>query len=201
MLQGKKGIFFIYKCAHVILPMWYLAFCTLQMMLLKAWGVRATLSCSQPLPTYKWVLFLFFLSVVSSDTLFNLLFLCRFLQEDFDAFFTPSDYEDPDIRKQIQEHHITAYENTRGHHSTKAKVAATPVVANDADGKTKTISTEAGLRRLGRQLQRTEQELWSDLALRAMGVGKVGKALKILRFACVHSAACSLKCVGTFGEP
>lgn len=61
---------------------------------------------------------------------------------------------------------------------------ATLVVANDPDGKTKTISTEAGLRRLGRQLQRTEQELWSDLALRAVRVGKVEKALKILRFAC-----------------
>lgn len=57
-------------------------------------------------------------------------------------------------------------------------------MANDPDGKTKTISTEAGLRRLGRQLQRTEQELWSDLALRALGVGKVDKALKILRSAC-----------------
>lgn len=63
----------------------------------------------------------------------------------------------------------------------------TPVVANDPDGKTKTISTEAGLRRLGRQLQRTEQELWSDLALRALGVGKVDKALKILRFACADA--------------
>lgn len=102
------------------------------------------------------------------------------LQEDFDVFFTPSNYEDPNIRKQIQEHHITAYENTRGHRSSKGKSVATPVVANDPDGKTKTISTEAGLCRLGRQLQRTEQELWSDLALRALGVGKVDKALKIL---------------------
>ncbi|XP_074493975.1 kinetochore-associated protein 1 [Sebastes fasciatus] len=102
------------------------------------------------------------------------------LQEDFDVFFTPSTYEDPNIRKQIQEHHITAYENTHGRRSSKGKATTTPVVANDPDGKTKTISTEAGLRRLGRQLQRTEQELWSDLALRALGVGKVDKALKIL---------------------
>uniref|UniRef100_A0A3Q4MIN8 Kinetochore associated 1 n=1 Tax=Neolamprologus brichardi TaxID=32507 RepID=A0A3Q4MIN8_NEOBR len=102
------------------------------------------------------------------------------LQEDFDIFFTPSNYEDPNIRKQIQEHHITAYENTRGRRSCKGKATTTPVVANDPDGKTKTISTEAGLRRLGRQLQRTEQELWSDLALRALKVGKVDKALKIL---------------------
>uniref|UniRef100_A0A3P9QBQ0 Kinetochore associated 1 n=1 Tax=Poecilia reticulata TaxID=8081 RepID=A0A3P9QBQ0_POERE len=102
------------------------------------------------------------------------------LQEDFDVFFTPSNYEDPNIRKQIQDHHITAYENTRARRSSKGKALSAPVVANDPDGKTKTISTEAGLRRLGRQLQRTEQELWSDLGLRALRVGKVEKALKIL---------------------
>ncbi|XP_035999642.1 kinetochore-associated protein 1 [Fundulus heteroclitus] len=101
------------------------------------------------------------------------------LQEDFDVFFTPSNYEDPNIRKQIQEHHITAYENTRARRPSKGKALSAPVVANDPDGKTKTISTEAGLRRLGRQLQRTEQELWSDLGLRALHAGKVEKALKI----------------------
>ncbi|CAJ1068194.1 kinetochore-associated protein 1 [Xyrichtys novacula] len=102
------------------------------------------------------------------------------LQEDFDVFFTPSNYEDPNIQKQIQEHHITAYENTVGRQSSKAKTTAAPIVANDPDGKTKKISTEAGLRRLGRQLQQTKQELWSHLALRALRVGKVDKALKIL---------------------
>ncbi|KAM3867492.1 kinetochore-associated protein 1 [Diretmus argenteus] len=102
------------------------------------------------------------------------------LQEDFDIFFTPSNYEDPKVRKQMQEHHIAAYEKTRGCRTSKGKVTVTPTVANDPDGKTKTISTEAGLRRLGRRLQRTEQELWSDLALRALRVGKVDKALKIL---------------------
>lgn len=85
------------------------------------------------------------------------------------------------MRKQFQEHHITAYENTRARGPSQGKVTATPMVANDPDGKIKTISTEAGLRRLSRQLQRTEQELWADLALRALGVGKVDKALKILR--------------------
>lgn len=119
--------------------------------------------------------------------MFSYKHLVSFLQEDFDVFFTPSNYEDPSMRKQIQEHHITAYENTRGRHSSKRKPAVTtPVVANDPDGKTKTISTEAGLHRLGRQLQRTEQELWSDLALRALRVGKVDKGLKILRFTCIH---------------
>lgn len=115
------------------------------------------------------------------------------LQEDFDVFFTPSNYEDPNIRKQIQEHHITAYENTRGRHSAAGESKTTPVVANDPDGKTKTISTEAGLRRLGRQLQRTEQELWSDLALRALRVAKVDKALKILRFGSKLGSICKSK--------
>lgn len=84
---------------------------------------------------------------------------------------------------------MVAYENTRGRHS-KAKAeettrkTKTTVVANDCDGKTRTISTEASVRRLGWQLQRTEQELWSDLALRALRVGKVEKALKILRSEC-----------------
>lgn len=89
----------------------------------------------------------------------------------------------------MKEHHITAYENTRARHSFNGKAVSTPVVS-DPDGKTKTISTEAGLRRLGRQLQRTEQELWSDLGLRALRVGNVDKALKIFRFGCVDAVLC-----------
>lgn len=85
------------------------------------------------------------------------------LQEDFDIFFTPANYEDPEIQKQIREHHIAAHERTRGHRPST------------------TVSTEAGLRRLGRLLQHSEQELWSDLALRALGTGDVQKALPILR--------------------
>ncbi|XP_061622950.1 kinetochore-associated protein 1 isoform X2 [Phyllopteryx taeniolatus] len=84
------------------------------------------------------------------------------LQEDFDIFFTPANYEDPNIQKQIRERHIAAYERTR------------------SPGSSTTVSTEAGLRRLGRLLQRSEQELWSDLALRALGTGNVQKALPIL---------------------
>uniref|UniRef100_A0A6Q2ZN00 Kinetochore associated 1 n=1 Tax=Esox lucius TaxID=8010 RepID=A0A6Q2ZN00_ESOLU len=113
------------------------------------------------------------------------------LQEDFDIFLTPNNYEDPTVRKQIQERHITAYENTRRQGPSQSTLTATPMVANDPDGKTKTISTEAGLRRLARQLQRTEQELWADLALRALGVGKVDKALKILRLLYEHHGTTS----------
>ncbi|KAJ8286257.1 hypothetical protein GJAV_G00036360 [Gymnothorax javanicus] len=102
------------------------------------------------------------------------------LQEDFDIFLTPDDYANPSLRAQFQERHITAYENTRVRGgATSQSNSAAPVVANDADGKIKTISTEAGLHRLARQLQRSEQQLWADLALRALSVGKVEKALKI----------------------
>uniref|UniRef100_A0A3P8WBQ2 Kinetochore associated 1 n=1 Tax=Cynoglossus semilaevis TaxID=244447 RepID=A0A3P8WBQ2_CYNSE len=101
--------------------------------------------------------------------------------QDFDVFITPSNFEDPEIRKQIKELHLTTYENTRRRQSSKRKATTNSVVANDPHGKIKTISTEAGLHRLGRQLQHTEQELWSELALRALEVGKVDKALKILR--------------------
>ncbi|XP_024909034.1 kinetochore-associated protein 1 isoform X2 [Cynoglossus semilaevis] len=100
--------------------------------------------------------------------------------QDFDVFITPSNFEDPEIRKQIKELHLTTYENTRRRQSSKRKATTNSVVANDPHGKIKTISTEAGLHRLGRQLQHTEQELWSELALRALEVGKVDKALKIL---------------------
>nr|XP_023653527.1 kinetochore-associated protein 1 isoform X2 [Paramormyrops kingsleyae] len=99
------------------------------------------------------------------------------LQEDFDIFLSPEDYADKALRLQFQEQHITAYENTHAH--GRYPKGTTPVVANDPDGKTRNLSTEAGLRRLARQLQRSEPELWADLALRALGVGKVDKALKI----------------------
>ncbi|KAL7836428.1 hypothetical protein AOLI_G00277120 [Acnodon oligacanthus] len=113
------------------------------------------------------------------------------LQEDFDIFLTPEEYDDPAVRQQFNQQLITAYENTRAwRHSGKKhpdKVTiikpdskAKAAVANDPDGKTKTLSTEAGLHRLARHLQRTEQELWADLAVRALEAGNVEKALKIL---------------------
>lgn len=81
---------------------------------------------------------------------------------------------------------MVAYENAQAQcfksKAEKAKTMKTTVVANNCDGKTRTIATEASVRRLGTQLQRTEQELWSDLALRALRVGKVEKALMILRY-------------------
>lgn len=98
------------------------------------------------------------------------------LQEDFDVFVTPAEYRDPAIRKQIQEHYIAAFKNMRSQRVSKSKDQA-----SDPDSKAKSISTEAGLKRLGRQIQKSEQELWSDLALRALGLGKVDQALQILR--------------------
>lgn len=94
---------------------------------------------------------------------------------------------------------MVAYDNTQGRRSKskaeKTKTMKTTVVANDCDGKTRTISTEASVHRLGRQLQRTEQELWSDLALRALRVGKVEKALMILRSEYAVAAAAADKTV------
>uniref|UniRef100_A0A8B9JK31 Kinetochore associated 1 n=1 Tax=Astyanax mexicanus TaxID=7994 RepID=A0A8B9JK31_ASTMX len=91
-------------------------------------------------------------------------------QEDFDIFLTPEEYDDPAVR----------------HNNVKA------AVANDPDGKTKTLSTEAGLHRLARHLQRTEQELWADLAVRALEAGNVEKALKILRYLQLCKSVCPL---------
>ncbi|XP_062873879.1 kinetochore-associated protein 1 [Trichomycterus rosablanca] len=113
------------------------------------------------------------------------------LQEDFDIFLTPEAYDDPAVRRQFNQQLITAYENTRAwrhskkRHPDKASGKepdpnAKAAVANDPDGKTKTLSTQAGLHRLARHLERTEQELWADLADRALEAGNVEKALKVL---------------------
>uniref|UniRef100_A0AAR2LD09 RZZ complex subunit KNTC1/ROD C-terminal domain-containing protein n=1 Tax=Pygocentrus nattereri TaxID=42514 RepID=A0AAR2LD09_PYGNA len=112
-------------------------------------------------------------------------------KEDFDIILTPEEYDDPAVRQQFNQQLITAYENTRAwrhsgkKHPDKVNIIkpdskAKAAVANDPDGKTKTLSTEAGLHRLARHLQRTEQELWADLAVRALDAGNVEKALKIL---------------------
>ncbi|KAK3538624.1 hypothetical protein QTP86_008836 [Hemibagrus guttatus] len=112
-------------------------------------------------------------------------------QEDFDIFLTPEEYDDPTVRRQFNQQLITAYENTRAWRHSKKKHLdkanakepdnkAKAAVTNDPDGKTRTLSTEAGLHRLARHLERTEQELWADLADRALEAGNVEKALKIL---------------------
>ncbi|XP_060739087.1 kinetochore-associated protein 1 isoform X1 [Tachysurus vachellii] len=108
------------------------------------------------------------------------------LQEDFDIFLTPEEYDDPTVRRQFNQQLITAYENTRAwrhskkKHLDKAHAKEPDNKTNDPDGKTRTLSTEAGLHRLARHLERTEQELWADLADRALEAGNVEKALKIL---------------------
>ncbi|KAA0716378.1 Kinetochore-associated protein 1 [Triplophysa tibetana] len=111
------------------------------------------------------------------------------LQEDFDIFLTPAEYDDPVVRHKFSQQLIMAYENTQAwrrsgkQHPDKVstnRVDENTTIANDPDGKTKSLSTEAGLHRLARQLQKTEQELWANLALRALDAGDVEKALKIL---------------------
>ncbi|XP_076843285.1 kinetochore-associated protein 1 isoform X2 [Brachyhypopomus gauderio] len=131
------------------------------------------------------------------------------LQEDFDIFLTPEEYEDPAVQRKFNQQLITAYENTRAwqhsgkkHHDKASSSGAEgqgrtaegqgkAAVANDPDGKTRTLSTEAGLYRLARHLQRTEQELWADLAGRALEAGNVEKALKILSELYQHHPNCS----------
>ncbi|XP_056103315.1 kinetochore-associated protein 1 isoform X1 [Rhinichthys klamathensis goyatoka] len=121
------------------------------------------------------------------------------LQEDFDIFLTPEEYEDPLVRHKFNQQLITAYENAQawrrsGKHPDKVSSShlnGNAAVANDPDGKTKTLSTEAGLHRLARQLQKTEQELWADLALRALDAGDVEKALQILSELYQHHSNCS----------
>lgn len=112
-------------------------------------------------------------------------------QEDFDIFLTPAEYDDPVVRDKFSQQLITAYENTQAwrrsgkQHPDKVssnRVDDNTTIANDPDGKTKSLSTEAGLHRLARQLQKTEQELWANLALRALDAGDVEKALKILGY-------------------
>ncbi|MGH0147908.1 UNVERIFIED_CONTAM: hypothetical protein FKN15_011201 [Acipenser sinensis] len=97
------------------------------------------------------------------------------LQEDFDIFLSLEDYENRTLLSQLREKHIETYENTL----SRSKTEKTSVVAKGQDGKTKTISTESGLYRLALLLQLTEQELGAELAMRALAVGKVEKALKI----------------------
>ncbi|XP_073716353.1 kinetochore-associated protein 1 isoform X1 [Misgurnus anguillicaudatus] len=121
------------------------------------------------------------------------------LQEDFDIFLTPAEYDDPVVRHKFSQQLITAYENTQAwrrsgkQHPDKVsnRVDDNTAIANDPDGKTKSLSTEAGLHRLARQLQKTEQELWADLALRALDAGDVEKALKILSELYQHHPSCS----------
>lgn len=122
------------------------------------------------------------------------------LQEDFDIFLTPEEYDDPVVRHKFNQQLITAYENTQAwrrsgkQHPDKVSdshLNGSAAVANDPDGKTKSLSTEAGLHRLARQLQKTEQELWADLALRALDAGNVEKALQILSELYQHHSNCS----------
>uniref|UniRef100_A0A8C2I9L7 Kinetochore associated 1 n=1 Tax=Cyprinus carpio TaxID=7962 RepID=A0A8C2I9L7_CYPCA len=117
------------------------------------------------------------------------------LQEDFDIFLTPEEYEDPAVRRKFNLQLITAYENAqawrRSGRQHPDEVSGAHLKGSDPDGKTKSLSTEAGLHRLARQLQKTEQELWADLALRALEAGDVEKALQILSELYQHHSNCS----------
>ncbi|XP_028824340.1 kinetochore-associated protein 1 isoform X2 [Denticeps clupeoides] len=121
------------------------------------------------------------------------------LQEQFDIFLSPDEYEDPQLLKRFKQQVITAYENTKAwRHLAKKSSTAPPTMDDekvivsasrhgpDVVSLTKTISTEAGPQRLAQQLQLSEQEVWTDMAHRALEVGKVEKALKILSDLYLH---------------
>uniref|UniRef100_A0A671KN10 Kinetochore associated 1 n=1 Tax=Sinocyclocheilus anshuiensis TaxID=1608454 RepID=A0A671KN10_9TELE len=114
---------------------------------------------------------------------------------DFDIFLTPEEYDDPAVRHKFNQQLITAYENAQAWRRSGRRhpdeVSSGHLKDSDPDGKTKSLSTEAGLHRLARQLQKTEQELWADLALRALDAGDVEKALQILRELYQHHSTCS----------
>ncbi|XP_041954273.1 kinetochore-associated protein 1 isoform X1 [Alosa sapidissima] len=108
------------------------------------------------------------------------------LQEDFDVFLTPDELDDPKVRKLFEEQVCKAYENTKGvkrfASSSRAEDAARPSQDPGVNSLSSTATfSEAGLCRLARRLQLTEQELWTGMAHRALEAGKVEKALKILR--------------------
>ncbi|XP_053328174.1 kinetochore-associated protein 1 [Spea bombifrons] len=99
------------------------------------------------------------------------------LQEDFDIFLSLEEYENRSLMSQLRDEHIRAYESTR----SKSKSEKTTEQATAIDENAKTPSTESRLYRLALLLQVTEQELGAELALRALGQGKVEKSLQICR--------------------
>ncbi|MEE6504053.1 hypothetical protein FKM82_005052 [Ascaphus truei] len=99
------------------------------------------------------------------------------LQEHFDIFISPEEYETRSLVSWLIDEHIEAYEGTR----SKSKSEKGPELNPSSDENPRTPFTEFRLYRLARLLQVTEQELEAKLALRALDVGKVGKCLGICR--------------------
>lgn len=78
----------------------------------------------------------------------------------------------------LLETHVKAYETARS--LSKARKVQTSNCASEG-ANTKNRPTESRLYRLALLLQRSEQELGEQLALRALDAGKVEDAIKICR--------------------
>uniref|UniRef100_A0A8C3LFA0 Kinetochore associated 1 n=1 Tax=Chrysolophus pictus TaxID=9089 RepID=A0A8C3LFA0_CHRPC len=100
------------------------------------------------------------------------------LQEDFDIFLSVEDFGNPTLMSTLLEKHINAYETDK-YPSKSRKEQMTN--CKTKDGKLKNYSTESRLYRMALLLQRSEQELGTTLALRALDAGKVEDAVKICR--------------------
>ncbi|NXN24364.1 KNTC1 protein, partial [Nycticryphes semicollaris] len=100
------------------------------------------------------------------------------LQEDFEIFLSVEEFRNPSLMSRLLEEHIKAYETVRS--LSKSRKVQT-INCNSKDGKSKNRSTESRLYRLALLLQRSEQELGEELALRALDAGKVEDAIKICR--------------------
>uniref|UniRef100_A0A669PB25 Kinetochore associated 1 n=1 Tax=Phasianus colchicus TaxID=9054 RepID=A0A669PB25_PHACC len=99
------------------------------------------------------------------------------LQEDFNIFLSVEDFGNPTLMSTLLEKHINAYETDKYPKSRKEQMTN----CKTKDGKLKNYSTESRLYRMALLLQRSEQELGTTLALRALDAGKVEDAVKICR--------------------
>ncbi|KFV77316.1 Kinetochore-associated protein 1, partial [Dryobates pubescens] len=99
------------------------------------------------------------------------------LQEDFDIFLSVEEFRNPSLLSRLLQNHILAYETARS--QSKSKVQT--MNCNSEDGKPKKHPTESRLYKLALLLQRSEQELGEQLALRALDAGRVEDAVEICR--------------------
>uniref|UniRef100_G1N0B5 Kinetochore associated 1 n=1 Tax=Meleagris gallopavo TaxID=9103 RepID=G1N0B5_MELGA len=99
-------------------------------------------------------------------------------EEDFNIFLSVEDFGNPTLMSTLLEKHINAYETDK--YLSKSRKEQT-TNSKTKDGKLKKCSTESKLYRMALLLQRSEQELGTTLALRALDAGKVEDAVKICR--------------------
>ncbi|XP_066465725.1 kinetochore-associated protein 1 [Tiliqua scincoides] len=97
------------------------------------------------------------------------------LQEKFNVCISIRDYEDPSFTCLLLEEHIKAYKETRRSRKTQDEGTSSE------ESGIKTPLTYSRLRQLALLLQRTEQEMGSELVLRELDAGRVEEALKICR--------------------